>query len=57
MEPTAMSNPDGKKRVKTDRIDAGGFQLVSCGSLQSESKNWANGYENQINCRARNYKG
>ena len=21
----SMSNPDGKKRVKTDRIDAGGF--------------------------------
>ena len=30
---------------------------VSCGSLQSESKNWANGYENQRNCRARNHNG
>ena len=26
MAPTTMSNPDGKKRVKTDRIDAGGFK-------------------------------
>ena len=26
MAPTSMSNPDGKKRVKTDRIDVGGFQ-------------------------------
>ena len=26
MAPTIMSNPDGKKRVKTDRIDAGGFK-------------------------------
>ena len=25
MAPTTMSNPDGKKRVKTDRIDAGSF--------------------------------
>ena len=35
-------NPDGKKRVKTDRIAAGGFKWVSFGSLQSESKNWTN---------------
>ena len=26
MAPTSMSNPDGKKRVKIARIDAGGFQ-------------------------------
>ena len=26
MAPTTMSNPDGKKRIKTDRIDARGFQ-------------------------------